>query len=77
MIKLYFRSNNPAFYRKNKYLNVLTSYDCKISTEPTISNINSETNLPPPMINVVCKYLRQCLGTSFGVATLPVCCNIK
>ena len=32
---------------------------------------------PPPIINVVCKYLRQFLGTSFGVATLPTCCNIK
>ena len=31
---------------------------------PTIPHINSETNLPPPIINVVCKYLRQFLGTS-------------
>ena len=26
----------------------------------TIPHINSETNPPPPIINVVCKYLRQC-----------------
>ena len=28
------------------------------------------------MINVVSKYLRQFLGTSFGVPTLPIYCNI-
>ena len=43
----------------------------------TIPDINSETNPPPTIINVVCKYLRQVLGTSFCVATLPVCCNIE
>ena len=32
---------------------------------------------PSPLINVVCKYLRQFLGTSFGVATLPICCKIE
>ena len=36
----------------------------------TIPHINSETNPPPPIINVVCKYLRQFLDTSFGVASL-------
>ena len=44
--------------------------------EATILHINSETNPPPPIINVVCKYLRQFLGTSFGIAILPICCNI-
>ena len=29
------------------------------------------------IINVVCKYLRQFLGTSFDVATLPIYCNIE
>ena len=29
-----------------------------------IPHINSETNPPPPIINVVCKYLRQFLDTS-------------
>ena len=29
------------------------------------------------IINVVCKYLRQFLDTSFGVATLPIYCNIE
>ena len=28
-------------------------------------------------LNVVCRYLRQFLGTSFGVATLPISCNIE
>ena len=37
----------------------------------TIPHINSETHPPPPIINVVCKYLRQFLGTSFRVATFP------
>ena len=32
---------------------------------------------PSPIINVVWKYLRQFLGTGFGVATLPICCNIE
>ena len=35
-------------------------------------DINSETNSPFPIINVACKYLRQFLGTSSGVATLPI-----
>ena len=43
----------------------------------TISYINSETNPPLTIVNVVCKYLRQFLGTSFGVTTLPKCCNIE
>ena len=36
---------------------------------------------PPPQkkksINIVCKYLRQVLVASFGVASLPICCNIE
>ena len=43
----------------------------------TIPHINSETNPPSSMINVVCKYLRQFLGTRFGVATLSISCNIE
>ena len=43
----------------------------------TIPHINSETNPPPLIINIVCKYLRQFLDTSFGVATLPIYCNIE
>ena len=43
----------------------------------TIPHINSESNPPPFIFNVVCKYLRQYLGTSFGVATLPIYCNIE
>ena len=39
---------------------------------PAIPHMNSETNPPTPIISVVCKYLRQFLGTSFGVATLPI-----
>ena len=39
----------------------------------TIPHINSETNPPPPIINIACKYLRVFLGTSFGIATLPIC----
>ena len=34
-------------------------------------------SLSSSIINVVPKYLRQFLGTSFGVATLPVYCNIE
>ena len=46
--------------------------------ESTIPHINFETNPPSPMINVVCKYLRQFVGTlRFGVATLPISCNIE
>ena len=45
--------------------------------ESAIPHINSETNPPPPIINVVCKYLRQFRDTSFGVATLPIYCNIE
>ena len=41
----------------------------------TIPHINSETNPPSPIINVVCKYLRQFLATSPGVATLLIYCN--
>ena len=59
-----------------KYIFMLCTYDilCKLSAIP---HINSETNPLTLMINVVCKYLRQFLCTSFGVATLPICCNIK
>ena len=49
----------------------------ELVTLSTISHINSETNPPPPIINVVCKYLRQFLGTSIGVATLPIYCNTE
>ena len=42
-----------------------------------IPHTNSETKLPAPIISVVWKYLRQFLGTSFGVATLPISCNIE
>ena len=44
---------------------------------PTITHINSETNPPPPIINVVYKYSRHFLGTSFAIATLPIYCNIE
>ena len=44
---------------------------------PIIPHINSKTNPPPHIIKVVCKYLRKCLGISFGVATLPIYCNIE
>ena len=44
---------------------------------PTIPHINSETNPPLPMINFVCRYLRQFLGANFGVATLPISCNTE
>ena len=43
----------------------------------TIPRINSETNPPPSIANVVCKYLRQFLGISVDVATLPMYCNIE
>ena len=32
---------------------------------------------PSPIINDVCKYLRQFDGTSFSLATLPIYCNIE
>ena len=32
---------------------------------PTIPHINSETDPPSPIISVVCKYLKQFLGTGF------------
>ena len=44
---------------------------------PKIPHINSETNPPPTIINLVCKYLRQFLGTSVRVATLLIYCNTK
>ena len=43
----------------------------------TIPNINSETNPPHPIINVVCKYLGQFGVASIGVASLPTSCNIE
>ena len=33
-------------------------------------NINSDTNPRPPIVNVVCQYLRQFIGARFGFATL-------
>lgn len=42
-----------------------------------ISHVNSETNPPLLIIRVVCKHLRQFLGTNVGVATLPICCTIE
>ena len=41
----------------------------------TIPHINSETNPPSPIINVVCKYLRQFLATSSGVGALLIYYN--
>ena len=43
----------------------------------TLHQINSETNPPTPIINVLCKYLKQFLGTSFGAPTLLISCNIE
>ena len=48
-----------------------------VGIPPTVPHINSETNPPTPIINIVCKYLRHFLGTSFGVATLPTYCSIE
>ena len=45
--------------------------------KPAVSHINSKNNPLSPIINVVCKYLGQFLGTSFGVTTLPICYNIE
>ena len=39
--------------------------------------INSKTKPPYPMINVVCKYMRQFLGTRFGITTLLMSWNIE
>ena len=50
---------------------------CRCFFFSPIPHINSETNPPPPIINVVCKYLRQFRDRSFGVATLPIYCNIE
>ena len=40
-------------------------------------HISSETNTPSPTVNVVCKYLIQCLGSSFGIATISKCWEIE
>ena len=48
-----------------------------IKSQPATPHINSETSPPPSIINVVCKYLRQFLGTSFSVATLLICGKIE
>ena len=45
--------------------------------EPAIPHINSKTNPPHPIINVVCKYLGQFVVVSFGVASLPTSCNTE
>ena len=69
----------------NQSLNSLNDVSCLSEemllyfdpTTATIPHINSETNPPPSIFNVICKYLRQFLVTSFGVATLPIYCNIE
>ena len=38
---------------------------------------NSENNSLPSIIKVICKYLQQFLGTSFGIAILLISCNIE
>ena len=58
-------------------INKLEKINCRKYSEATIPHINSETGPPPPMINVVYKYLRQFLGTSLGVAILPISCKIE
>ena len=40
-------------------------------------HIYSESNSHALIVNAVFKYLRQFLGTSFGVTTLSTCCKIK
>ena len=45
-----------------------TSGGCFCAVLPTLPHISSETFPPFPIINVVCKYLRQFLGTSLGVS---------
>ena len=64
---------NPNCFKNSKNLNLMILTNFK----PSIPPINSETNLPPPIVNVVSKYLRQVLGTSVGVAIHPICCKIE
>ena len=61
----------PVFFQSPLYF----SFSFLDNTSHT--HINSEINPPPPIISFVCKYLRQFLGTSFRVVTLPICCNIE
>ena len=63
--KFFFNDKNPLYIPRTSALQVF------------FRPINFETNPPSPNINVVCKYLSQFLGTSFGVATLPIYCNIE
>ena len=65
--------HSSAFYVINVFRVLLGSSHPVLAT---LAHINSETNPPPLIINVVCKYLSQFVGASFGVATLPICCNV-
>ena len=64
-----------VFFEYGKLFNFmdLFSYQHRLCLKiSTVPHINSETNPPVPIINIVCKYLRQFLGTSFGFVALPI-----
>ena len=73
-VKSVFDGSKSISYLGPKMWDIVT---LELKELTTIPHINSETKPPLPMINVVCRYLRQFLGTSFGVATIPISCNIE
>ena len=66
---------SPATGKKRSIIFIMTLVHFSLKRrikQSAAPYLNSKTNPPPPIINVFCKYLRQFVGTSFRVATLPI-----
>ena len=70
--------NQVQFFRLEKFLSLVDDWLIakKWFTYNTSQKFWDQSPLTS-MINVVCKYLRHFLYTSFRVATLPISCNIE
>ena len=63
---MYFIFLNFLVMYKNGLIRKIMLTSNFIKSQPATPHINSETSPPPSIINVVCKYLRQFLDTSYS-----------
>ena len=64
-----------VYFPSKKYAKITTDFSILKLVYNTWQTFWDQS--PSPIITAVCKYLRQCLGTSFGVAALLIYCNIE
>ena len=73
---LFLVTKPPAYWKLDSCSWILWKDEKRIKANLYYNTLHKFWDQSPSLINVVCKYLEQCLGTSFGVSTLPIYCNI-